>query len=150
MPGDLPAIDRPCCGTALRKASRRLAQLYDSALAPVGLKATQYAILIETSLPGDGPLTMQVLAQRLVMDRSTLGHNLRPLERDGLLTVEPAPGDRRSRQVALTRLGRARLRSARRHWEKAQAKVTEILGSRLAGELRATLLDIAYDERFSL
>src|ERR1700754_2759041 len=71
-----------CSATALRKASRKVAQLFDEALAPCGLRSTQYSILVEISRHEGDPPTLQALADTLVMDRSTLGHNLRPLERD--------------------------------------------------------------------
>ena len=51
-----------CCATALRKASRRLTQLYDNALMPSGLRSTQYAILAELGRRADEPPTVQELA----------------------------------------------------------------------------------------
>src|ERR1700694_5434080 len=75
------------CGS-LRKASRRISQLYDTALAPAGIKSTQYSILSEVERGGFAePVTMSELASAMVMDRSTLGHNLRPLQRDDLIVL---------------------------------------------------------------
>src|ERR1700730_17645062 len=95
----------PCnactCGS-LRKASRRVSQFYDTALAPVGIKSTQFSILAEVDRGSlEGPVTMCELAAAMVMDRSTLGHNLRPLERDYLVTLRLSPDDRRKRYVEL-------------------------------------------------
>ncbi|MEA3132625.1 MAG: hypothetical protein QOG17_471, partial [Gammaproteobacteria bacterium] len=74
----LPPPGACTCG-CLRKASRRISQLYDMALAPVGIKSTQYSILSEVARgSASGPVTMCELAAAMVMDRSTLGHNLRP------------------------------------------------------------------------
>ena len=67
-----------CNCAALRQAARRVTKLYDDALAPIGLGANQFSILARLSLVG--PRTIQDLARLLVMDRSTLGHLLRPLE----------------------------------------------------------------------
>ena len=148
---DLPVPDElACCGTAMRKASRRLAQLYDAALAPSGLKSTQYAIVTELARQAAQPLTMQDLARLLVMDRSTLGHNLRPLERDGLVALQAGVDDRRHRYVVLTHLGRSKLREARPHWQKAQDRLHAVVGSPQADRLRKQLLTIAYDDRLSL
>lgn len=59
-----------CCSTALRKATRRVTQLYDEALAPVGLRSTQYSILMELSRRASEAPSLKVLADALVMDRS--------------------------------------------------------------------------------
>src|SRR5580658_6094534 len=89
------------CGV-LRKASRRVSQMYDAALAPVGLKSTQLAILTAIGQRAHDPPTMRELADALVMDRSTLGQNLGPLERDQLVALEQAVADRRRKLVVLT------------------------------------------------
>jgi hypothetical protein len=74
-----------CNNTALRKATRRVSQLYDSVLAPAGLRSTQRSILV--NIARFGSPTMGQLAASLVLDRSALGHNLRPLEREGSLSL---------------------------------------------------------------
>src|SRR5271170_5779046 len=105
-----------CNCTALRKASRRVSHLYDSVLASSGLKSTQYSILSEISRRGRRPPTMRELADAVVMDRSTLGHNLRPLERDQLVSLEGAATDRRRKYVVLTRRGRAAFAESKKLW----------------------------------
>jgi len=139
-----------CCSTALRKATRRVTQLYDEALAPVGLRSTQYSILMELSRRASEAPSLQVLADALVMDRSALGHTLRPLERDGLLALQPGESDRRQRQVVLTRKGQALVARAQPLWQRAQDRFCEAFGEAEAALLRVTLLDIAADERLSL
>jgi hypothetical protein len=69
----------PCNATALRKASRRPTQLYDVALEPTGLRSTQFAILAELANWSTDPPTLAQLADALATDRSSPGHNLRPL-----------------------------------------------------------------------
>jgi DNA-binding MarR family transcriptional regulator len=131
------------CGT-LRKASRRISQFYDAALAPVGIKSTQFSILAEVERGTlDGPLTMCELATAMVMDRSTLGHNLRPLERDDLLSLRLTLLDRRKRHVTLTKKGKSTLQRARRLWHNAESHFERIFGKRRAAGLRAVLLNIA-------
>jgi DNA-binding MarR family transcriptional regulator len=131
----------------MRKASRRLTQLYDEALDPSGLRSTQYAILSELGRRSDAPPTMRELADALVMDRSSLGHNLRPLERDGFIALQESDQDRRRRHIALTRTGNDKLREARRLWLRAQQRFEDVFGKPEAARLRATLLDIASAER---
>jgi DNA-binding MarR family transcriptional regulator len=138
-----------CHVTALRKAARRLTQLYDDAFAVCGLRATQYAILAEVGRRSDASPTMGELAHALVLDRSALGHALRPLERDGLIALDSADDDARRRHVALTGRGRAKLRAARAQWERAQAQVEARFGAERARTLRTMLLDLAGDERLA-
>jgi DNA-binding MarR family transcriptional regulator len=128
----------------LRKASRRVSQLYDQALAPMGIKITQYAILSEVDRGRpEGPVTMRELAAAMIMDRSTLGHNLKPLERDDLVTVRLAIDDRRKRYVELTGKGKAILQKSRRLWRLAEGRFEKIFGKESAAKLRAVLIDIA-------
>jgi DNA-binding MarR family transcriptional regulator len=139
-----PLPHSACTCGSLRKASRRISQFYDAALAPVGIKYTQFSILAEVEHGSvDGPLSMCELATAMVMDRSTLGHNLRPLERDELLSLKLAMTDRRKRHVALTKKGKATLQRARRLWRNAEQRFEKIFGKRHAADLRAVLLNIA-------
>ena len=107
-----------CHCTALRKASRRISQLYDTALAPSGLKTTQRAILAQISR--SAPTTVGALAEALVMDSGALAHTLKPLERDRLVAIEIDPDDRRNRLITLTAKGRAKLAETDVLWAKAQ------------------------------
>jgi len=88
----MPTVTLPrpedCNCFAVRSAARHVTQLYDQLLAPAGLRVTQFSILAK--LKRKGPLTINVLADDMVMDRTTLGRNIRPLERDGLISVEAA------------------------------------------------------------
>ncbi len=77
-----------CNCFAMRAAARHLSQSYDRFLAPSGLRTTQFSILAR--LKRRGPLTINALAEDMVMDRTTLGRNILPLERDGLISIEDA------------------------------------------------------------
>jgi len=131
------------CG-ALRQAARRVTKLYDDALAPIGLGVNQFSILARLSLVG--PSTIQDLARLLVMDRSTLGHLLRPLEKRSLVKLEVSEQDRRSRIVALTQAGKAAVARARPRWAAAQRQFESTFGKEAALELRAVLKEIATAE----
>lgn len=110
-------LDRCAC-LALRQAARRVTQLYDHHLAGVGLRVTQFSMLAR--LAHDGPASIRDFAAAMVMDRTTLTRNLKPLERDGLVETRTDPRDRRGRLVALTAAGRARLAQAVAAWAEAQ------------------------------
>src|SRR6516164_10188285 len=107
-----------CNCTALRKASRRISQLYDAALAPSGLKTTQRAILAQ--IRRCQPTTVGSLAEALVMDAGALAHTLKPLERDGLVSIDVDREDRRNRVIRLTPAARTRLAECDILWENAQ------------------------------
>jgi DNA-binding MarR family transcriptional regulator len=144
----VPSSSRPIksgvcnCG-AMRMASRRLSQMYDAALAPAGLKTTQFGILTVIGRRADDPPTMRELADALAMDRSTLGQNLGPLERDGLVAVEPSAADRRRKLVVLTDEGRVKYAQARPLWGLAQERFERAMGTAEAASLRRILLGIA-------
>ncbi|MEH3145165.1 MAG: MarR family winged helix-turn-helix transcriptional regulator [Methylobacterium frigidaeris] len=131
----------PCSNAALRRATRRLGQLYDDALAPAGLKATQFGLLAQIRLL-DQP-SMGDLAAAMVMDLSALGHTLRPLARDGLVALTVDPRDRRSRRVAVTAAGEARFREAFRLWREVQARFERTFGAEKSALLRGLLDEIA-------
>ena len=126
-----------CNCLALRQASRHVTQFYDQLLASSGLRTTQFSILIRLRLAG--PMTINALAKALVMDRTTLGRNILPLEREGLIDVVSGRADRRSKILRLTNAGAARLRAARAGWTHAQAKFEAAFGGRRAAGLRALL-----------
>src|SRR5271154_5570156 len=143
-PSSSPPLRNACTCGSLRKASRRISQFYDTALAPVGIKSTQYSILHEVDRGSlEGPVTMCELATAMVMDRSTLGHNLKPLERDDLVVLRLSADDRRKRYVELTQKGKSILQRARRLWRQAEGRFEKIFGKQPAAELRAVLLSIA-------
>jgi DNA-binding MarR family transcriptional regulator len=126
-----------CNCTALRKATRRVSQLYDSVLEPCGLKTTQRAILnhiVRSDKPSVGEL-----AAYLVMDRGALTHNLKPLERDGLVEIKVDQEDRRNRLVIITPKGRKRLAESEPLWEQAQRRFDSAFGAVNSSSLRQAL-----------
>ena len=133
----------PCNCYALRQATRRVTQLYDHLLAPLGLRATQYSLLIEVERRG--PVSLIPLADAMVMDRATLGHNIRPLEADGYLALSVGR-DRRSREVSLTKSGRKILAKAKPLWRRAQVIFEAEIGLKKAAGLRAVLNRVAASE----
>lgn len=125
-----------CTCFGLRKAARAVTQMYDQALRPTGLRATQLSLLV--AVERAGPCAVRALAERMVMDRTTLTRNLKPLLDRGLLE-RVAGADRRRHPIAITAKGRAALTRALPYWREAQARMAKGLGrarwERLLGEL---------------
>jgi DNA-binding MarR family transcriptional regulator len=130
-----------CNCLALRQAARHVSQFYDQFLAASGLRGTQYSILAR--LHRNGSMSINALAAELVMDRTTLGRNILPLERDGLIAIVPSRIDRRSKEVTLTRAGAARFHTASTGWNEAQARFEAAFGGKRAKALRALLHEVA-------
>lgn len=112
--------------TTVRRADRTLNRLYDEALQPSGLLTTQYALLSTLSRVGK-PMLHSTLAEAQLMAPATLSRNLKPLQRDGLVTIAPGD-DRRTRYVALTDAGREALEQARPLWRAMQDHVEATVG----------------------
>jgi DNA-binding MarR family transcriptional regulator len=146
-----PGMESPCHCTALRKASRRISQLYDVALAPSGLKTTQRAILAQ--IGRSQPTTVGALAEALVMDSGGLAHTLKPLIRDGLVAADVDPQDRRNRLIRLTAAGRKKLKESDVLWDAAQRRFESSFGGARSEALREAMLLLVSDnfaENFAL
>src|SRR2546426_5612305 len=136
----LAEIEATCACSNVRKAARAVTQLYDEVLQPTGLRSTQFNLLVAVALAGEAPVTR--LAEALVMDRTTLARNLKPLESQGLLTID-AGTDRRRHLVRLTERGRQALATALPYWEQAQKQGVRGLGQEqwqaLVAELKVSV-----------
>jgi len=144
MPTGTPPSFQDCNCLAIRQAARHVTQFYDQLFAPVGLRATQYAIL--SRLKRDGPMTINALAGALVMDRTTLGRNILPLQRDGLIEVVASPADRRRRELRLTAKGTEKQRQGSERWAVAQQRFDDVFGGDRAAELRGLLREVVASE----
>jgi len=130
-----------CNCLAVRQAARHITQFYDHLLAPSGLRTTQFSIL--ATLRRLGPMTINALAAEMVMDRTTPGRNILPLERDGLIAVEQGRRDRRSKELRVTEAGEARFRAGMTGWVKAQRQFEAAFGAKRTADMRALLHDVA-------
>ena len=126
-----------CTCAAIRQVSRHVTQLYDACLAPFGLTVNQFSIL--SRLRRSGPRSINTLAREMLVDRTTLGRNVRPLEREGLLELAIDDADKRSWALTLTPAGIKRVDSAREGWKKAQQRFEEAYGAQRAVDLRNLL-----------
>lgn len=133
-PPSLDPIDCNC--QALRQAARHVSQIYDNHLAAEGLTTSQFSIL--SKLNRLGPMSINELAKLMVMDRTTLGRALRPLQRDRLLSVE-ADDDARRRKIKLTTTGETRVKAASAKWREAQKEFELSFGVPEAAGMRTVL-----------
>jgi DNA-binding MarR family transcriptional regulator len=129
-------VPSSCLEYNLRKASRIAAQHYEEVMKPCGLRNTQFSLIVATSLMGK-PLISD-LAKVLAMDRTTVSRNLKPLQRQGLLSITTGE-DRRSRQIILTEAGKQRLVQAIPLWKQAHQSLQQKVGLENAQQLLAML-----------
>ena len=134
-------LDVTACTLAnVRKASRAISQVYDAALQPADIKATQFTLL--ATLSKQGPLPLSQLANHMVMDRTTLTRNLQPLVKRNLVAIASGE-DRRVRNVDLTPKGKRLLALALPLWRSAQTRLVDGLGrdrwTNLLGDLSAAV-----------
>lgn len=133
-----------CTGAALRKATRRVSQLYDDILAPSGLRLSQHSVLVHINRAGTP--TMTDLARDMVLDRSALSHNLKPLERDGFVSLFKDTADKRSTRVKLTSSGQRKLAETKALWAVAQKRFEDAFGVAKARAAQELLLEICSKE----
>jgi len=126
----------PCYCTVLRSATRRLAAAYDTALAPTGINISQFSLL--RNIVRLQPVMLTELGRRLELDRSTIGRNVRVLERMGLVHIGRGE-DQREATVELTGPGIAVLDRATPLWEAVQTDIEQRMGQKATQELRELL-----------
>ena len=115
----------PCMCGSFRRTSRALTQLYESALRPVGLRATQFTILQALSLAGE--VTQTQLGEMLAMDSTTLTRTLQIMSREGWI-AERRGEDRRERRLRLAKAGEKQFNRALPVWEKVQSRLRHQVG----------------------
>jgi DNA-binding MarR family transcriptional regulator len=117
--------ETPCACSNLRRATRAVTAMYDAALAPSGLRVTQFSVL--SAVARLGPLPVTRLAAEIALDRSTMGRNLDPLERRGFIRIMVGNVDQRERVVHLTAAGARAIEAARPYWHAAQERIATLV-----------------------
>src|ERR1700730_13933528 len=112
-----PTIALSCMCASFRRASRVLTQHYDTALRPLGLRATQFTLLQALSLAGE--VAQRTLGEILAIDSTTRPRTLAIMGRRGWITSRSGK-DRRERRLSLSAAGKAEYKRALPHWEKLQ------------------------------
>ena len=130
-----------CLCFAAQRAARALSRRFDEALAPLGLTSWQFSLL--TSLNQPEPPSIGSIAALLVMDRTTLTANLKPLEKRGLVEIAIDPADRRVRRLKLTSAGRRLLQTALPIWVETHGEIDLLVTPPEAKALRSGLKALA-------
>jgi len=130
-----------CFGLNLKRAARAVGRRYDAALQPLDLSNGQFATLATIAV--FQPVSVQLLAEHLSMDRTTLTAALRPLERRKLVSVLPDRTDGRARNINLTEVGTRLLGDATLLWRKVQGVITREMGTAGLPVFRAQLAQLA-------
>ncbi len=115
-----------CLATRVRQLSRIITRVYDDALRPLGITASQYTLLAQ--LAARDSITAVEIGHDLDIEKSTLSRNLKRLLALGHITMDP-PAGRRGRGLHLTPKGQAVLKDAYPIWQEAQKKTVGVMGS---------------------
>lgn len=119
------SIATNCISVRLRLMNRMVGAIYDEALRPHGIKASQLNILVAAS--AFGRVTSQQLCQVLHMDPSTLSRTVGRLKKSGWLLVQPS-GEGKILKIEVTKEGFDKIEQVYPEWEKAQVRAAETLG----------------------
>jgi len=126
-----------CSCNMMRKSARKITQFYENNLREAGIKPTQFSIL--ATLANTGPIQLTQLADRLVLERTSLTRNLNVLERNTWIDIQPGEEDSRQRIVSLTSNGYKQLDDAIPYWQKAQKAIAKDMGQNTITGLKRTL-----------
>ncbi|UJW77057.1 MarR family winged helix-turn-helix transcriptional regulator [Rhizobium sp. SL42] len=115
-----------CYSTLLREATRKVSTIYDDALSPLGVNVAQFSLL--RRIERLQPVSLSDLARSVQLDRSTIGRNVRVIERMGLLETRRGDLDQREAMIRLTGAGVELLRVAGPVWDGCQREMEDRLG----------------------
>lgn len=133
-------VNRSCFGLNIQRAARVVAKKFDEAFRPLGINHWQFAMLMTLYVPNG--LSVNELASLLVVDRTTITANVKPLDRSGLLTVRVDEEDARSRRIELTDKGREVLEAAFPVWRRINADIGSYVGKGAAEDILDGLASI--------
>jgi DNA-binding MarR family transcriptional regulator len=134
-----------CICLRMRRAARRVTQIYDHALEPIGITVNQFGLLAQLAgvrMGGSDGLSIGILAERLGTDPTTLNRTLKPLEERGLVRSAFDPADARLRLLEITQKGQRELGKAMPLWHQAQDQLQAALGIKSLQAL-GELLDLS-------
>ncbi|MFT7686629.1 MAG: DNA-binding MarR family transcriptional regulator [Candidatus Azotimanducaceae bacterium] len=129
-----------CVSSNLHKAARAITKVYEDAIRPSGIRRSQFTIL--ALLYRLDSVRLSVLSDRLVIDRTTLSRNLKPLQSLGLIIVKPSADDARAKDICLSKNGKLKYKEALKLWSKAQKLVIKKYGSGNWRDLEVALSDL--------
>ncbi|HTL48955.1 MAG TPA: MarR family winged helix-turn-helix transcriptional regulator [Verrucomicrobiae bacterium] len=147
-PGTVIKEEEVCVCFNLRKASRVITQIYDDVMRPLGYRSTQITLL--GVIHKHEEITVKELAEFIDTDPTTLIRNLRVLEKEKLVDLQPGE-DRRQRKIMLTEKGKDLLARAYPLWKKTQDKIASLVGrqrlNQLLDDLSLALENIREDKK---
>jgi DNA-binding MarR family transcriptional regulator len=126
-----------CLCLHVQRAARALARRFDEAFRPLGITNGQFSLLMSLGRPA--PPGMGEVATLLAMDWTTLTAALKPLERRGLVKIQPNPDDKRGRVLILTQAGQELLSRAVPIWKQTREEVDRLIPEPGPDRLRAAL-----------
>ncbi|MBN9247430.1 MAG: MarR family transcriptional regulator [Hyphomicrobium sp.] len=125
-----------CYCIALRKAERRVTSVYDEALKPAGVNIAQFSLM--RTIEREAPVSLSKIGRLAELDRSTIGRNVKVLERMGLVKTLHGE-DQREAAVVLTARGRSVLVDGAKLWDEAQTMIEKRLGVVATRQLKTLL-----------
>ncbi len=125
-----------CIATRVRQLSRIVTRVYDDALRPHKITASQFTLL--TQLANTDGITAAEIGIDLDIEKSTLSRNLKRLLALGHIEMDP-PAGRRGRGLHLTPRGKSVIREAYPLWQDAQRRSVETMGVDARGLLDGLL-----------
>ena len=129
-------METSCYCTGLRAATRKLTAIYDEAMAPIGINIAQFGLL--RRIARRTSLSLTDLAHMSELDRSTVGRNVKVLERMGLVATATGE-DQREATLSLTSQGKAAVKDGSPLWDDAQTRIEARLGAERSAQLQALL-----------
>ncbi|CAN7687726.1 MarR family winged helix-turn-helix transcriptional regulator [Rhizobium sp. LjRoot254] len=129
-------MSNACYCIVLRKASRRISAVYDEALAPYGINIAQFSAI--RNIIRHEPISLTDLADKLDLDRSTVGRNMKVLERMGIVATATG-ADHREAALSLTAEGKALLVKTEPIWHDVQVQIEDRLGPEHSRQLSELL-----------
>ena len=133
---------RYCVSNNLHRTTRAISRIYAEEMKASGIKRSQFAILAHLEQLGVVQLTE--LADIMIMDRTTLSRNLKPLQNSGFVHINVSPTDARARELSLSKEGKAKFREAYKLWKKAQRRVLALFGEDNWLSLEANLVELRH------
>lgn len=130
-------FNSPCLYFNLRKTARLVGQFYDAYFRQIGLRGTQYSLLVAIARL-DGP-SIGGLSEALGLEQSTVTRNIDLLVRKAYVRADPDPADSRRKLLSVTASGRAKISEAGPVWQEAQAGLIKKLGRGEADRLNKIL-----------
>ncbi|KIG10262.1 MarR family winged helix-turn-helix transcriptional regulator [Caballeronia concitans] len=129
-----------CNCFAIRQAARYVSQLYERHMSVIGITSAQFTLI--ASIDRRPGVQMAELAESMVMDRTTLVRALKPLQRDGIVEMEPQSPNSRAVGLTLTAAGKVMLAQGVQQWRAAQAEFEAKVGEKRAKALRKSLFEL--------